>query len=285
MRVRSAPWGYPHSKLSRWPGLRGLWEWLNFARLVSESFSAGEADDGDAEGGGIAIFGAILIALLLFVLIPQTIAAALVAHPESSRFTVVKLGAQLALMWCYIGSLRFLPAWRASFRLQSAYARVLHTFESGSDLQLDTVRRVSQCISRDRLSAALFLLVVVLILSAGAQLLGWPAWLKTSLVLPAIVIAEEWMRFGMRQSGRWGRFVLLPYTLFESLMRMEPEDRDLEVAILAVRQAVRLEKGVPSPRRQSATGMEEDGPGFEEFEIHRLVELGSVRADPKEFSE
>ena len=265
--------------------MRGLWEWLNFARLVFEVFSVGEPEDGDIESGGIAVLGAILVALFLFVLVPQMIASQVVPHPESPIFTFVKLGAQLALMWCYLGSLRFLSAWRANFRMQSAFAQALRAFEAGSDLQLDTVRQRAPRVSRDRLSAAVFLLVVVLVLSAMAQLLGFPAWLKVLVVIPAIFITEEWLRWAMRRGGRLGALFLLPYTFFESMMRMEPEDRDLEVAILALRQVIRLEKGVPSPRRQSAGSPEDEAPGFEEFEIQRLVELGSVRADPKEFSE
>jgi uncharacterized protein YqhQ len=263
--------------------LRGFSEWLNFARLLSEVFSVGESEEG--EGGGVAVLGAILVALLLFVLVPQMIASLVVVHPEAAKFIFVKLGAQLVLLWCYLGSLRFLPSWRASFRMHSAFAQALRAFESGSDLQLDTVRQGAPRVSRDRLSAAVLLLVVVLVFSATAQILGFPSWLKALVVLPAIALTEEWLRWAMRRGGRLGAFFLLPYTFFESMMRMEPEDRDLEVAILAVRQAIRLEKGVPSPRRQSAGVSEDEAPGFEEFEIQRLVELGSVRADPKDFSE
>jgi uncharacterized protein YqhQ len=260
---------------------------VSFLRLLGESFSVVDSTESHREvGAGFILLSATLVALVLFVLVPQMVASALAPDPETLGFVLIKLAAQLALVCGYLGALRLSSAWRSSFRLQSALVRALGAFESGADLQLETVRRGLPGRSRDQLSSAVFLLFVVLVISATAQTVGWTSWTKALIVLPAMMISEEWLRLGLRLSGRVGAVVLLPYALLSALLRMDPRERELQAAILALRHAVRLEKGVPSPRRQSTEGQNiEQAPGFEEFEIHRLVELGSVRADPKEFLE
>ena len=87
------------------------------------------------------------------------------------------------------------------------------------------------------------------------------------------------------------RALIWPGLILQKFTTHKPSDDQIEVALVALRQVLRLEKGLPSPVSQAKNpgdGSEKDFHSTfeeEEFEIGGLVELGTVQAELEDFPE
>lgn len=260
------------SPVLRWPFLRGV------ATLV-ESFSLGyralhfsaeqqltEEERAQSGSGGAALGLSTLIALGLFMALPQGAAAAtqhwlgLDFAVQDWRFHALTGAFKLLVLTGYLFLISRLPDVRRVFQYHGAEHKTIYAYEEGLPLTLENVRKQSTLHPR---CGTTFLIVVVLVSivlgSAVTPLLlpnvdGFVAQVLTLgiriALLPFIAaVSYELQRLSARYCTVGPLRVLLwPGFLFQKITTREPDDAQIEIAITAMRTAMwREEVGVEIP--------------------------------------
>ncbi len=293
---------YPILKRPLLRGIAVLLESL-FQGMDALSFSAsvtnGERPGADSPAPSSAaiagsIFFAVLIALGLFVVLPHFLTALLglwwgpAYSPGQPVFHFIDGAIKAFLLLAYVYGIAQLKDIYRVFQYHGAEHKTVFAFELGQPLTVAAARKCSRLHPRCGTSFLLFLVVLsVLIFSVIFPVMGWARFssngainhgamvaVKAALMLPVAGIAYEFMRYAAARSDRsFWKGVLFPGLLVQRLTTREPTDEQLEVALAAMRQVLRLEKGVRDENRG------------EEFTIRHLDELGTVSAQVMEFPE
>lgn len=254
------------SRLRRFPGVRGIAALIESLSLGSRAlfFSAEQQENEDEQthqSGGFrtaAAFAA-LIAILLFVVLPQGLA----------RLLSTTLGWELDVVeWDYhllIGSLKLLvfstylvivsqrSEMRRVFQYHGAEHKTINAYERGLPLTVDCVRQ--QTTMHPRCGTTFIVMVVfigVVLGTVSTQLLvdprSWWPELKTVVVrillLPlTAAVAFEFQRFTARFCTRGVlRVLLYPGFLFQKITTREPDDAQIEIALTAMQAAKTRER-------------------------------------------
>ncbi len=326
IQVRNLPYRsvldrYP---ILRRPPLRGVVTLLEsmFQGIDALSYSANVAAEAEAHGESLsnwAIAGSILSAFLLgmglFVALPHFLTALFTSGSGSDGITaqspifhlvdgVLKMGILLA----YVYAISLMKDIRRVFQYHGAEHKSIYAFEAGEDLTVENARRHSTLHPR---CGTTFLLFLVLISIAAFSMLfplfgltevstipvvnhSFMIVVKIVLMLPVAGLSYEFIKVcACRMDSQFFRALIWPGMILQKLTTREPTDDQLEIALVSLRQVLRLEKGVPSPQRQALgdvslrahDGRLETGDLDEEFEIGQLGELGRVQAVVSEFPE
>ena len=100
---------------------------------------------------------------------------------------------------------------------------------------------------------------------------------KILLMLPVAGLAYEFIKMcACRMDRPLFRAMIWPGMVLQRLTTREPDDEQLEIALVSLRQVLRLEKGINAPG---------EAPAETEFEIGGLLDLGRVQATVAEFPE
>jgi uncharacterized protein YqhQ len=182
------------------------------------------------------------LAVGLFFLLPALLAKWLdpfIANPLLSN--LVESAIRLAFVLAYVWGVGFLPDVRRVFAYHGAEHKTVHAYEAGKPLTVDAVRSFTTAHARCGTS---FILVVVVISVLVFSLLGRPPLLlrlaSRVLLLPVITgISYEWLKFSARHEESWWiRSLLLPGLAMQKLTTREPDDRMIEVAIVALKRVL-----------------------------------------------
>lgn len=246
-----APWTR-RLPLFRLPVIRGavtLGEALvtGVRALIFSTNEAAESEEEKLSEGEttLSLLAAVLAAVLLFVLLPTWVLR-FAEHRVTGTFLLNLLegGVRLALLVGYIAAISRVPDIRRVLEYHGAEHKVLHTWEAGEDLTVDNARRHSTLHPRCGTSFLMFLAVVSVIVFAFT---GWPGlWERLAVRLgffPLVAgIAYEAIRFSGRAARRgcplWLAPLIWPGLQFQRLTTREPDDAQLEVAIVALRAAM-----------------------------------------------
>ena len=261
-------------KLWKLPGFRGV------AMLV-ESMSMGfgalqfsaeqqmTAEEIEAEGdnaGKVAILISIVLALSLFVALPQVLASGTTKlfgwdlGLTDTAFHFLIGGFKLTIFVCYLFAISRLPDVKRLFQYHGAEHKTINAYEQELPLTVENVRVQTTMHPR---CGTTFLVVVVLISiilgSVAAPLLmpsveGWLGQLSLLVIriglLPFIAaVSYELQRLSARYClTGWRRVFLYPGFLFQKISTSEPDDDQIEIAIAAMKAASWREsvgEGVP----------------------------------------
>jgi uncharacterized protein YqhQ len=188
------------------------------------------------------------LAVGLFFLLPALLAKWLDPHiPNALLSNLVESAIRLAFVLAYVWGVGFLPDVRRVFAYHGAEHKTVHAYEAGQPLTVDAVRAFTTFHARCGTS---FVLVVVFVSVLVFSLLGRPPLLlrlaSRIVLLPVIAgISYEWLKFSARHEGSWWiQVLLLPGLAMQRLTTREPDDRMIEVAIVALRRVLR-EDGLP----------------------------------------
>ncbi|MEO8381448.1 MAG: DUF1385 domain-containing protein [Acidobacteriota bacterium] len=218
---------------------------LNYSASVS---SAGE--DGQPEMSNWAIAGSMAMALLLgvglFILAPLGLTN-LIRHyllPEMGNFAYNAIDGVIraVFFFIYIWSISMMDDIKRVFQYHGAEHKTVYTFEANEDLTVENARTKSTLHPRCGTSFLMFvmaisILVFSLIPSSAPFVLKFGARV---VLIPLIAgLAYEVIRFSARHlSNPVCRVLIRPGLWLQRITTKEPDDRQLEIALIALKEAL-----------------------------------------------
>lgn len=252
------------SKLKKIPFLRGIIaiieasangsKHLNFS---TERFDVDPEDDytlKDKEKSklsmylGVAVIGVIsfLFGKFAFTLIPVFLAVLTKPiFPSDVAQVLVEGFFKLVLLICYIYFVSLTPLVKRVFQYHGAEHKVINTFESGAELTVENVQAHSRLHYRCGSSFILFTVIVgvfVYLLVPTS-----PLWLRVAdrlLLIPVVLgIAFEVLQLTNKvRDIPLLKYLGLPGLWLQLLTTKEPDDDQVEVAILSFKELLKMEK-------------------------------------------
>ncbi|MHB1343267.1 MAG: DUF1385 domain-containing protein [Thermoleophilia bacterium] len=193
------------------------------------------------------------LAVVLFVVIPLAVVKYF-EHIFSNPFVfnLVEGLIRIAIFLAYVGLISLIPDLRRVFEYHGAEHKVIHAYEAGEDLDPSNAGRFTTLHPR---CGTAFLLVVMVMAILVFSVVGKPGLLL--LVLSRLVgipivagLSYEVIRFaGRHKDGLVSRVVLWPGLKLQRLTTREPSVEQVEVAIVALVEVLRVDAGgAPDPR-------------------------------------
>jgi uncharacterized protein YqhQ len=178
------------------------------------------------------------IAAGLFFVFPLLIAALIDPYISNAIVSNIVEGLiRLGLLIGYIWGIGFLPEVRRVFGYHGAEHKVIHAWEAGEPLQIETVQR--HRLEHPRCGTG-FILVVALLSIVVFAMFGRPdLWLRIPsriVLLPVLAaVAYEFLKFGARHPrNRFVGIAMLPGMRLQRLTTREPDPGMIEVALAAL---------------------------------------------------
>jgi len=194
--------------------------------------------------GTVAV--AIVMAIAIFFVGPLLLIGLLDEYIQSAFLSNVIEGAiRLAVFLVYIWGIGRMPDIRRVFAYHGAEHKCINTYEAGEPLE--ATRAVPFTTAHPRCGTS-FLLVVMVISILVFAVLGRPpmVWRIVSRVVlvPVIAgIAYEFLKFtAAHYSNRAVRWLAAPGLALQRLTTREPDESMLEVGMVALREAIRLDE-------------------------------------------
>lgn len=194
--------------------------------------------------GTVAV--AIVMAIAIFFVGPLLLIGLLDEYIQSAFLSNVIEGAiRLAVFLVYIWGIGRMPDIRRVFAYHGAEHKCINTYEAGEPLE--ATRAVPFTTAHPRCGTS-FLLVVMVISILVFAVLGRPpmVWRIVSRVVlvPVIAgIAYEFLKFtAAHLSNRAVRWLAAPGLALQRLTTREPDESMLEVGMVALREAIRLDE-------------------------------------------
>jgi len=280
------------------------------------SYSANIAAESEGDGEELsnwAIVGSILTAFVLgmglFVALPHFLTAVVTSDSrlgisaQSPLFHLLDGVLKMAILLTYVYAIALMKDIHRVFQYHGAEHKSIYAFEAGDELTVENARKYTRLHPRCGTSFLLFLVLisicvfsVVFPLFALTELTtntvlnhALMVLIKIVLMLPVAGLAYEFIKMcACRMDNPVFRAMIWPGMVLQNLTTREPDDQQLEIALAALRQVLRLEKGIPSLRKQTASSDPEKAAQEsrdDEFEIANLSELGRVQASVGDFLE
>lgn len=261
------------NKLWKLPGFRGVAMLvesmtMGFAALqFSAEQQMTEQELAAEQGSGrLAVFISTILALALFVALPQGLASFASKSAgwdlglTDTWFHVLIGGFKLMIFVGYLFVISRIPDVRRLFQYHGAEHKTINAYEKNLPLTVENVQAQTTLHPR---CGTTFLIVVILVSivlgSLAAPVLmpdvgGWTGQLILLFIriglLPLIAaLSYELQRFSARYCTRgWRRLLLYPGFLFQKITTREPDDNQVEIAIAAMEAAAwRQEKQNDAP--------------------------------------
>ena len=192
-----------------------------------------------------AILFALAMAIGLFVLAPFLVAQLIPAIKEDPvSFALFEGIVRVAILVLYIWAVSRSKDVKRVFEYHGAEHKTVHAYEAGVELTVNEVRKYSRIHPRCGTSflfiTMIAAIVVFIIVSWIWQLGFWQKLLVRILFIPVIAsISYEFMRFTAKHlDNPLFRALAWPGMLLQRLTTAEPDDDQLEVAIVSLKSAV-----------------------------------------------
>lgn len=194
-----------------------------------------------------SILFSLLAALVLFFLVPTLLTGLIgrfIMHPFLLNLTegLIRIGIFLA----YVILIARMPEIHRVFGYHGAEHKTIHCYEHGDELTVANVRQYP--IEHPRCGTS-FLFNVMLISIIVLSFFGWPnPWVRMGvrlLTLPVIAgLAYEVNRAVGRSDGKIAQLVSMPGMWLQGTATVrEPEDDQIEIAIIALQQVIPEKEG------------------------------------------
>ena len=154
----------------------------------------------------------------------------------------------------YLKLVGLLPDIRRIFAYHGAEHKAVNAHEQGVPLEVDAVKVHDKAHVRCGTS---FLFVVLLIAIVVFALVGRPSlWLmilSRILLIPVIAaLGYEFIHFGARHARNWlVRAVMLPGLWLQGMTTREPENDQIEVALVALSTSLEIDQAEEAPQSSS----------------------------------
>ncbi|MBV8519040.1 MAG: DUF1385 domain-containing protein [Acidobacteria bacterium] len=218
---------------------------LNFSASV-----AGEGEDGETEMSNWAIASSMLLALVLgvglFILAPLGITNAirhwLWPHMGNVTYNAVDGLLRALFFFVYIASISMMDEIRRVFQYHGAEHKTVFTFEANEDLTVENARGKSTLHPRCGTSFLMFVMAIsILVFSLIPATAPFIAKFGARVVLIPLIagLAYEVIRFSARHLGNpVCRTLIQPGLWLQRITTKEPDDQQLEIALIALKEAL-----------------------------------------------
>ncbi len=251
---------YPFLKL---PILRGsvvlIQSLILGVRALNYSASVAVAtEEGETEMSNWAVAGSLLLALLMavgiFILAPLAIAN-LIRHyflPSMSNLLYNGIDGfiRAIFFFVYLISISFMKEIRRVFQYHGAEHKTVYTFEANEDLTVENARGKSTLHPRCGTSFLMFVLVIsIIVFSVVPSTVPFVVkFLARVVLIPLIAgLGYEVIRFSARHlSNPLCRVMITPGLWLQKITTKQPDDSQLEIAIVALREALAYDAVEPA---------------------------------------
>ncbi len=241
-------------RLRRIPFVRGIVVLVEALVLGIQSllYSANVAlEEEKEEITGKAVWGmigtSVVLLVVLFFLAPLFITK--LANnfiPNSLLFHIVEGVVRLGIFIAYLKVISMMPDIKRVFMYHGAEHKTVNAREAGVPLEVADVRKYGTAHARCGTSFLLTVLIIAIIVFAfiGRDVL-WVMIVARVVLIPVIMaLGYEIIYFSARHEHNWFvRGIMAPGLWLQSMTTSEPDDRQLEVAIAALKQAVAIDEG------------------------------------------
>ena len=244
-------------KILKVPMLRGVVALFHamFLGIKAIEFSASKAYDEDEKPMSpmvisLTIGFAFIIGIGLFILLPLygTKLLGFVFNSvagSSFIFNLVDGIIRVFVFLIYVTGIGLWKEMRRIFEYHGAEHKVIHAYEAGEELNVENARHFSPLHPRCGTSFLLIVMVTsILIFSFIPQ--SWPfiyKFLARLVLIPVIAgLSYELLRFSSKMKDNpVMNFMIMPGLLLQRLTTREPDDRQIEVAITALKEVLEFE--------------------------------------------
>lgn len=234
------------SRLLKIPGVRGIVVLFVMASIgisaMMRSSQYSSEEDEELSTTTLIVTAVVSLALAfgLFKLLPLFLTLSVFSESNRFLFNLVDGVLRIAFVVGYILLISQISDIKRLFAFHGAEHKVIHAYEQG-DLSLESARKQSRFLNRCSTTFVMYVLIVAILvfsltpLNIGFwQLLG----VRVLLLVPIISLSYELIRFSSFHADSWvSRILLAPGMWLQRLTVREPSDKQIEVAIAAVKAA------------------------------------------------
>ncbi|TAL25159.1 MAG: DUF1385 domain-containing protein [Nitrospirae bacterium] len=241
----------------RLPMLRGVVALFHamYLGIKAIEFSASKAYNEDEKPMNpfvitLTIGFAFILGVGLFILLPLYATKLLgfiftFVSGNSFAFNIVDGIIRVFVFMGYVTAIGLWKEMRRIFEYHGAEHKVIHAYEAGEELIVDNVKRFSPLHPRCGTSFLLLVMITsIFVFSFIPQ--AWPfiyKFLSRLVLIPLIAgLSYELLRFSSRMKDNpVVNLMIMPGLLLQKLTTSEPDDRQIEVAITALKEALKFE--------------------------------------------
>ncbi len=188
-----------------------------------------------------SIITAIILAVGLFIVLPAYITKWLGFRNNEFIFSLVDGIIRLAFFLAYVYIISLFEDVKNVFRYHGAEHKAVHTFENGEELSVENARKYSTIHPRCGTNFVMIFLIIAILIHSLFGLFGTPTMLARILLrilaLPVVAgVSYELLRLFDKYPKL--RFLALPGMILQKLTTAQPDDSQLEVAIVSLRSAL-----------------------------------------------
>jgi len=184
------------------------------------------------------------LAILLFKLIPVGVATLFKNMIATSNlaFNLIDGGVKLLILILYLLLISLMKDVKRLFQYHGAEHKTVHCYEANKKLSVEKVQKYSTAHPR---CGTTFLLIVIFLsivfyLFIPLEISFWLKFLiRLPIILPVAAIAYEWIKLtGKHPHSIISKVLSAPGLLVQRLTTREPDDKQIEVAIKALKAVV-----------------------------------------------
>jgi uncharacterized protein YqhQ len=221
-------------------------------------------EEENVELSGWKMWGIILAAMAfsvgVFFLVPLLIANPLKPHVSIFVFNLIEGVVRIILFIAYLKIVSLMKDIQRVFAYHGAEHKAINTYEAGDPLEVEYARKHSTANPRCGTSFLFAVLIIAILVFSvvGKQNLGWLIASRV-LLLPVIAaLGYEFIYYTSRHCGNpIMKALLTPGMWLQKLTTREPDDKQLEVALAALKNVLQAEQPEKYPAPvQSAPAVE-----------------------------
>ena len=246
----SARWS---GKVRRIPFVRGVVILIETMVIGIKSlvFSANVAVEEEVEEiPSKAIWGmlasAAIMVVVLFFLAPLFLTKTLDQYiPNTIVFHIIEGVIRIAIFIGYLKLISFMPDIKRVFSYHGAEHKTVNAYEAGTPMEVEAIQKYGTKHVRCGTSFLFTVLLVAIILFSfiGRDIL-WLMIVSRIVLVPVIMgVGYEMIYFGARHTDNWiMKVIMSPGLWLQSMTTGQPDDKQVEVAIVAMTKAVEIDQ-------------------------------------------
>jgi uncharacterized protein YqhQ len=223
---------------------------LGIQALNYSAVASGTEKDGKEEISGWAIAGSLVMAMLLavglFILAPlgltNLIRHYLMPSMNNFEYNLIDGIIRAVFFFLYVYSISFMDEIRRVFQYHGAEHKTVYTFEAHQDLTVENARTKSTLHPRCGTSFLLFVMAIsIFVFSLIPSTAHFTMKFGARVVLIPLIagLAYEVIRFSARHlDSKICRALITPGLWLQRITTKEPDDKQLEIAIIALKEAL-----------------------------------------------